>query len=124
MSQYVETATRTFIAGGALAAHIRVKLSSGKLAAAAANEEEIGTTERAAFADGDTISVRLRTAQGTVKMTAGGPITSGAAVNGAASGKIDDDAGAGSVKIGIALEAASGDGSIIEVLRHANTGTN
>jgi len=58
--------------------------------------------------------VRLWNAQGTRKMVAAGAITKHAIVYGAAGGKIDDTANGN--PIGIALEAASGDGSIIEVL--------
>lgn len=124
MSQYVETPTRTFAAGGALALHARVKLAAGALALAGATDVEIGTTTRETFAAGDDVAVRLRNAQGTCKMIAAAAIASGAEVNAKASGKIDDDAAASSVKIGTALEAATADGDIIEVLRYAATEAN
>jgi len=114
MAGFVETPTRTFTAGAALAQFLRVKLSSAKLAAAGIGDDDIGTIEREAFADLDVRDVRLTSAQGTRKMVAAGAITSGAKVFQAASGKIDD-LGAGRL-VGIALEAASGNNSVIEVL--------
>jgi hypothetical protein len=118
MSQFVETPTRTFTAGAAIAQHLRVKLSSGKLAVAGASDVELGTTEYASFADLDVVSVRLRTAEGTAKMTASEAITSGNPVYAAAGGKV---ASTGTVYVGTALEAATADGDVIEVLRGPNT---
>lgn len=119
MSQYVETPTKAFTAGAAIAKHLRVKLSSGKLAVAGvgASDEpvEIGTMEDASFADLDVVSVRLRNAQGTVKMVAAEAISAGVVVYGAASGKVADTSSG--AQIGIALEAALADGDVIEVLR-------
>lgn len=113
MSQFVETACRTFTAGAALAEHRRVKLSSGKLAYAAATDVAIGTLERPSFADGDEVAVRLRIAQGTRKMVAAGAISAGSPVYAAANGKV---AAAGSILEGLALEAAGADGDVIEVM--------
>jgi hypothetical protein len=118
MSQYVESPTKAFTAGAAIGPFLRVKLSSGKLAAAVATDVEIGTTERASFADGDIVAVRLRTAQGTRKMVAAGAITAGNPVYAAAAGKID---AAGTVYCGTALEEATADNDVIEVLPGPNT---
>jgi hypothetical protein len=115
MSQYVETALRAFTAGAAIAKYLRVKLSSGKLAVAGATDVGLGTLEDASFADGDVRAVRLRSAQGTVKMVAAGAISAGADVWAAASGKVNDVGGA--VYEGVALDAAAADGDVIEVLR-------
>lgn len=120
MSGIVETATKGYTAGAALAQFLRVKLSTEKLAAAGAEDEGVGTIEEAAFADGDFCSVRLWNAMGTRKMVAAGAIAKHAIVYGAASGKIDDVANGN--PIGIAMEAASGNGSIIEVLTGLNAG--
>ena len=114
MSQYVESPCRSFTAGGAIAQHLRVKLSAGKLAAAGVGDQSIGTMEEASFADGDYRPVRLRTAQGTKKMVAAGAVTAGAQVFAAAGGKIDDTPNP--FPEGIALEAATADGDVIEVL--------
>jgi hypothetical protein len=128
MSQYVETPTRAFTAGAAIAQFLRVKLSAGKLAAAGASDISLGVLQEAALADLDIRAVRLRTAQGTTKMVASEAISAGASVYAAASGKI---AATGTVYEGIALEAAGADGDVIEVLPLPNvdvsatiTGTN
>lgn len=113
MSQFVETNCKTFSAGAALSQYRRVYLSSGVLQYADAYTQEIGTLEAATFASGDRVAVRLRTAVGTQKMVASEAITAGAYVYGAASGKVSD---VGFVPVGQALEAASADGDIIEVL--------
>lgn len=114
MSQYTEDNCRAFTAGGAIAAYLRVRLSSGVLAAAGVSEQEIGTIENAAFASGDVRSVRLRNAYGTRKMVAAGAITAGAAVYAAAGGKIT--ATVNPYPVGVALEAAGADNDIIEVM--------
>lgn len=121
MSQFVETPTKTFTAGAAIAKYLRVKLSSGKLAASGATDDDLGQIEDASFADLDVRSVRLRTAPGTCKMVAAGAITAGARVYQAASGKIDDTV-TGKL-VGTALEAATADGDVIEVLRHSQPDT-
>lgn len=113
MSQYVEGPCKGFTPGGALGQHLRVTLSSGVLALAGAGEFGLGTMENPTFSTAETGTVRLRTAAGTRKMVANAAITAGAPVYAAASGKI---APSGTFLIGEALDAASGDGSIIEVL--------
>lgn len=118
MSQFVETATKMFTAGAAIAMYLRVKLSAGLLAKAGSTDHELGTLESASFASGDVRAVRLRSAQGTCKMVAAGAITAGNPVYAAANGKID---ASGTVLLGIALEAAAADGDIIEVLRRQET---
>lgn len=119
MSQINETGVKAFTAGGALAIHLRVKLTSGKLAAAGVGVTdellEIGTITQAAFADLDIRPVRLRTAAGTTKMVASAAISAGAAVYGAAAGKIATTVSG--TLLGVALEAATADGDIIEVVR-------
>lgn len=120
MSQNVETACKTFVAGVAIARFLRVKLSAGKLAVAVAGvtdeQIEIGTIDEAAFADLDVRPVRLRSAQGTAKMVANAAIAAGVAVYGAAAGKISTTASG--LAIGISLEAAGADNDVIEVVRY------
>lgn len=107
MSQTVETACRTFIAGGAIAKYLRVILTAGKLAKAGVADLELGNIEDAAFANGDYRAVRLRTAQGTKKWVSAGSITAGNIFYAAANGTVDST---GTIPCGIALEtAASGD---------------
>lgn len=114
MSGQIEGPVRTFTAGGALGEGIRVRLTSGKLAACGAEERGIGTTVAPAYADGDLVGVRLWNAPGTRKMVASAAITQYAKVYGAASGKISSTANGNPV--GYALEAASASGGVIEVL--------
>lgn len=117
MSQFFDTSTRPDVAASAIAQHLRVK-TSGALALAGAADVELGTMEVACTAAGPT-TVRLRTAKGTCKMVASAAITAGVTVYAAANGKI---ASSGTVTIGTALEAATADGDVIEVLRHADAG--
>ena len=122
-SEYIDGNVRAFTAGAAIAGDLRVKLSSGKLAAAGLADKELGTIVVPAFADGDVVGVRLRTANGTSRMVASKAIAQGAAVYTAASGKITDAATATGYLIGTALEAAGADGDIIEVLRNSHGDT-
>lgn len=113
MSQEVRECTKTFTAGAALVQNRLVILSSGVLQYADAYTTAIGTLEDTTFASGEVVGVRLLPGEGTFKMMAAAAITSGAYVYQAASGKIDD---VGFIPVGIALEAASADGDLIEVL--------
>lgn len=117
MSQWVETNCKAFEAGAAIAAFLRVTLSSGRLAAAGVNDLGIGTIEEASFAATapyDVRSVRLWSANGTRKMVAAGAIAAGAKVYAAAGGKISATRSA--VCLGIALETATANNDVIEVL--------
>lgn len=118
MAQYVDTHTKSFQATTALAANRRVKLSSGKLVYAGASDVELGTTEHAALAADEWISVRLRTAPGTALCVASEAITAGNPGYAAANGKV---AATGTVYVGTVLQAPSGDGSEFELLRGPNT---
>ncbi len=120
MSQFIEGRTRTFIAGEALEAHRFVKLSAANTVIYSdATHKPIGVT-RNKVANGEQVAVDLINLQGTVKATASAAITVNAAVYGTNDGKIDDaDPGSG-VLVGVALEAATDDGDIIEVLPKAD----
>ena len=117
MSQFVETNLKALTAGGALGQYLRVT-GATSLSLAGSTTVELGTLENATFASGDLGQVRLRTANGTAKMVAAGAITAGNPVYAAASGKID---ASGTVFVGTALEAATADDDVIEVLRGPNT---
>jgi len=116
MSQSVETPTKALPAGGALGQYILVKFTSDVLSVAALGEEPIGVMQQAAFAAGEVCNVRLLSAQGTMKCFASAAVAQGAVVYGRAAGKVDDDSGTSAIRIGIALEAATAAGDIIEVL--------
>lgn len=113
MSQYVETPTKGFTASGAVSQFNRVYVSAaGVVAVAGATTPGVGTAEVDA-ASGDTLAVRLWSAAGTRKMVAAAAISAGAPVYAAASGKVTSS---GSLYVGRALEAATTDGDVIEVL--------
>ena len=120
MSQYVESAVRGFAAGAAIGQFLRVYLTaSNTLALAGANDYGIGTMEDPSTAANEQVGVRLNSAQGSRKCVANGAITVGDPVYLAASGKVG---AIGSVRYGTALEAATADNDIIEVLVDGNTG--
>lgn len=121
MGSYVESACRHFTAGGAIGIFLRAKLTAGTLALAGIGDKEIGCMERPAFAAGDIVSVRLRTAQGTCKMVASKAIAIGADVFTAANGQVSDVQGTGAFYEGTSMEAAAAAGDAIEILR-ANAG--
>lgn len=113
---FVDTPLQSLIAGGALAINLRVKFSSGKLALAGITDKDIGVVQVAAAQDLDVIGVRLPSAPGTVNMVAAAAIAQGAVVFTAASGKVSVSATT-AFALGIAMEAASGNGEVLEVLR-------
>jgi hypothetical protein len=109
-----ESGIRSFTAGEALEADRRVKLSSGSAVYADAADKSIGITVDGA-ASGAQVAVKLHNFPGTRKVTAAAAITSGLPIYGADDGKANDVfAGTGEF-LGIALEAATGDGSKFEV---------
>lgn len=114
MAQMVESNVKTFELSATVAIYRRVKLdSNGKVLQSGAGEPWIGTCEEAGV-DTNHRGVRLITATGTRKMVAAGALSISDILYGAADGKVDD-APTGE-PIGTALEAATADGDIIEVL--------
>ncbi len=113
-----ESGLLTFEAGAAIAQHLRVKLTAGKLAVAVLADGpgvELGTLEEESFASGDMRAVRARNMIGSRKMIANAAITVNAKVYTAAAGKVGATA-TGAFLEGIALTASAADGEIIEVL--------
>lgn len=110
---------RAVTANGALAEKVRVKFTAGstttppQVEVAGLGEDHDGVIEYA-LADTEVGTVKLHNVSGTFEMVAAVAITQGAVVYGAAAGKIST-AVSGSIQ-GKVLEAASGDGSIVEVL--------
>ena len=110
-------------ATAALGKYLRVKYdSTNGLAAAGANDRELGTLAREHIVSGlgahlAAPVVTLNT-EGTVKMIAAGAIAIDALVYGAASGKVNDVAN--NNLVGRARSAAAADGDEIEVLRFAD----
>lgn len=109
----------TFVASGALGANVRVKIKSGttttpcQVEAAGAGEQHIGTTMYA-VADGENVGVRLRTSPGIHEGVAADSFSKGAVLYGAAAGKISDSSSG--TAIGIAIEAATADGDIVQYI--------
>lgn len=114
MSQYIDGPLKANVAAGAIAQYILVK-TNGALAVAGLGDEPLGVIDRDVFASGDVCNVILRSKQGTFPCVAAAAITVDTVVYGRADGKIDDDSGTSAVRIGIALEAATAAGDIIEV---------
>lgn len=112
MSAQVQNEFITFIAGEALEAYRRVTLDASGQAIYADNEAWIGVTQAPA-ASGAVVNVRSRYAPGTFLIAASEAISAHAAVTTAADGKV---AASGGLTVGIAREAASADGNIIEVV--------
>lgn len=108
--------SRTFTASADIGIGIRVKLNAtaNQVAIAGATEDYIGVTELPVLS-GRAVSVRLKNSGGTANFIAGGAFAYGASVYGIAAGKVDDIS-AGNVLVGTALEAASADGQVVEVL--------
>lgn len=110
---------KTFEAGADVEARRLVKLSSGKVVhnTVTATDDPVGVTEYAAKS-GEKVAVKLINSPGTFEITAVEAIAADVEAYAAADGKIQDaPAGAGTYRrIGLALEAATGDGHRIEVL--------
>ncbi len=110
---------RTFPNNAALTKGTRVKISAGYLAACGLTDIELGVMEETTLA-GDTLGT-VRLTRNSERRVIGSAVAQYAEVYKAASGKVNDVA-TGEL-YGIALEAGSGDGSIIEVLPyHAGQG--
>lgn len=123
MSQYVDANVKAFTAAGTIKQYARVTLGSGgTITEAGLAVKEIGTALQPA-ASGDTISVRLRTASGTHKMIAKEALAIGATLYTEASGLVQDTAEATSFQVGTALEAATAENDIIEVMYNAHGDT-
>lgn len=117
MSQQNDNGVKSFAASAAIAKHARVALAAdGTISQAGLAVKDIGTALNEAFAAGDMVAVKLTSAAGTHKMIAGEAIAAAARVYTEANGKVQDTAEATAFQWGTALEAATADGDIIEVL--------
>lgn len=123
MSQFNDSGRKAFITGALIGQFLRVKLVAGVLQIAGLSDRGIGTVDRSNQVSGDSVSVTLRTKQGTTQYIASGAITAGADVFTDANGKISATQAPGSFHLGTALEAAAADGDIVEV-ENLNGGTN
>jgi hypothetical protein len=116
----------TFLAYGAITDKAHVKLRSGtttnppEVTLAGSGEYGVGVAQFA-VADGEMVTVKLWNDSGTFEIMAGGVISEGALVYGAASGLVS--ASAVGNALGFAKQAASGSGSIIEVVAYPHLAT-
>lgn len=101
-----------FAVDAAYGKDIRVKWSSSGVVTVAGDEEELGTTEEITIAATDRVAIMPKNLAGVRYYVASKAISEGADVYTAASGKISDS---GTYYRGVALEAASGNGSRIRV---------
>lgn len=115
MSQFVDGGNKGYVATAALADGVIVKISSGQVViATAATDKFIGVTV-GAIAAGETGTIRLRSAAGTMKVKAGGTIAVGDKLTSNGSGVAIATVTSGNEILGMALEAgASGD--FVEVM--------
>lgn len=124
MSQYDDSGVKSFEADAAIPLHARVAFEAdGKIVAAGLAVKEIGTSLQEAFAAGDIIAVKLRTAPGTHKMICSEALAVAAPVYTESDGEVQDTAQATSFLVGIALEASAADQDIVEVLYNAHGDT-
>lgn len=121
MSQYFDGNVGPVTAGAAIPQYARVIVGSGgTVTAAGVGVRMHGTIEDEALASGDVVAMRYANAGGTRKMIAAGAISRGAPVFAVADGEVD---ASGTVLEGYAMEAATTDQDIIEVLTFPGTST-
>lgn len=115
MSQFDDSGYKTFMAGEALTKGVLVFFSSGNVIMTDKAEQPIGVVRNVA-ASGAQVTVALLSKAGTIQCKAAGAFSQGAVVYGQDDGTIDDVATSSQIQIGVALEAATAAGDIIEVL--------
>lgn len=117
MSQQVDGNTKGFTASEAIPRYARVKTTgAGTVGVAGLTDKDLGTAQNDAFAAGDPVTVKLRSAAGTHKVIASEALAAGATLYTEASGKVQDTAQATAFIWGQALEAATADGDVIEAV--------
>ena len=123
MSQHDDSGYKTFTASEAIPKYARVTLAStGLIEDAGLAVKEIGTAMEEAFASGDRITVKLRTAAGTHRMIAKEAMAIGALVYTEAGGKVQDTAETTAFIVGHVVDtvAPTAEGDIVEVLYNAH----
>jgi len=123
VSQFVDGNTKAFICdeadnvNGSVLEGIRCKMDSdGKVTIAGVGDTDLGTNVEPVFKQGARITLHLNSKAGTQKAVAAAAITVGSKVYTAANGKVSSTAATGSFLRGIALQSASGDNSVLEIL--------
>jgi len=105
--------TPTFPSNSALGRGIRVVMSGGYLAAASSSQDELGTIADTTVSTDTIAAVIPFNESGVKQMVCSTAVTQYATVFAASSGKV---APTGTLRRGIALQAGSGDGAVIDVL--------
>ena len=124
MAEFNDSGCKTFEADEAIPLYARVKLDpDGKVTKAGLADKDIGTATREAFAAGDKIAIKLRTAAGTHKMIASEAVAAGATLYTESDGEVQDTAQATAFQIGTALNATTADQDIVEVLYNSHGDT-
>ena len=118
MAQQNDTGFVTGIAAGAIPQFARVKPTSvaGTFDVAGLADRSCGIAQREAFAAGDPITIALWNKPGTFKAIAKEALARGAKLYGEAGGKLQDTAEGTSYAEAVALEAATAENDIIEVM--------
>lgn len=120
MTQYNASGDKGFEAGADLADGVIVKLSADKVVVATAGTDvAIGVTVGTAK-NGQTANIRLRSAQGTTVVLAGGTIAKGDKLTATTGGKAVKVTTAGHEVVGVALEAAAS-GDLFEMMPSNST---
>lgn len=115
MSQQFDTLLRPMTAAAAIPQFALVGVnSSGEATLNGLAGRAIGVAQREAFAAGDVIPVKLF--YQTYKVLAKEALAAAATLYSEAGGKVQDTAEATALPVGIALEAATADGDVIEMV--------
>lgn len=122
MSRYLDTPTASVLAGAALSQFVRVKVTAVSTGSnpptvdvAAATDQAIGYVQEGGIANGAIGNIRLIGRQ--LEAVAANSFAVGAALYGAASGKVTDTKPADGKLIGVAATASGGDGAIVKVFQ-------
>lgn len=116
MAQFNDTGYGSLTLTGTVPQFARVTAAG---VVATASQKDVGTAQVAGVS-GDVVAYHYANKQGTTKMIASEAITANASCFAAADGEVAAD---GTVFVGVALQAATADQDIIEVLRFDGNGT-
>lgn len=103
---------KSFTAGAARGAYLRVSSSGGSLSTAGATDPGEGVQQSPSYTTTEVVGVKMWSHNGTFKVVASGAISADAELFAAADGKV---AATGTVRLGVkALESASANNDVIE----------
>lgn len=119
MSQYNESGNKGYVATAALADGLAVKIASNAVVVATAATDKIIGVTVGAIAAGETGTIRLRSAQGTMKVKLGGTVAVGDRITSNGAGALITTTTAANEVVGVALEAGVS-GDFIEAMPSLN----